>query len=1141
MNFTYMNGSGMLTTSPTWVRAWLLSLACFLALGANARANKPWHNEGQLQQQELPETVEFGRDILPILSDKCFTCHGPDSATREGGFRLDQAESAMGEADSGERPIVPGDPDSSELLKRIHATNYERMPPRSQEKQLTDQERALLRTWIEEGARWQQHWAFESLRQQQIPVCRNVDWCLDPLDAFVLQKLERKAWQPAARADRRTLIRRATLDLTGLPPTREELYDFLNDPSDDVVAFEKVVDRLLASPHYGERMATVWLDTARYADTNGYQNDFKRHMWPWRDWVISAYNSNKPYNDFVVEQLAGDLLPGATLDQRIATGFNRNHRSVTEGGSIEQEWLVENVVDRVETTATAFLGLTMGCARCHDHKYDPISQREFYQFFAYFYNVDEKGFHNETRGNVPPLVQVPTPEHTAQLADLESRLESMQQRLQQLDRDLQDRQQEWLAEFIDSPPADESDAEHSDKTLQSNRLALLTPAQIETETFARLADQLTEKRQTDNGAEPLADFDWSVWGPAVQISGREQSHIDLGDAWNFDAEQEFSASVWVKPQSYGAILSRMDAGNDYRGFDLLLTGSGQLNVHLIHRWPGNAIKITSQPSLPRGRWTQVAVTYDGSRSAKGLKIYFNGQSVDFQVNNDSLDGTTLTDHPFWLGYRGYTDRFRGRISQLEIDPRQLASADVVGRFEQQVRALITASAAGPDAESLWQPWLESSGRDLAKIEARWQAERTQTIAELFRDRFSPEYAELQQQVKRIRRERDSLEASQPTTMVMLEREVPRECYVLRRGQYDQPDRKQQVFPGVPQFLPQPPADAPANRLTLARWMVQADNPLTARVAVNRYWQMLMGRGLVATQENFGVQSPRPLQLDLLDYLALEFQESGWDVKAMLKRIITSATYCQSSAVGGKAYQTDPANEWLARGSRGRLPAEHLRDSALALAGLLETRLGGPSIKPYQPEGLWEELAGGAGEGPYVQDTGHNLYRRSLYIYRKRTVPHPTMTTFDAGSREICQVSRPRTNTPLQALALLNDPTYVEAARHFAERCLIATATQTGPERPQQHDMESAQLNLDNALQLAFESATCRTPSADEFKVLQAALARYRLNFQNHPEQAEHLLKIGQSEADQRLEPDVLAAMASVCSLILNLDETITRE
>jgi hypothetical protein len=754
-----------------------------------------------------PERVDFRKDVLPILSENCFACHGPDAKTRKADLRLDTKESALRTKDP---LIVPGKSDESELFNRVTSGDPEEvMPPLKSGKKLSGTQIEILKKWIDEGASWHQHWAFEPISRPAFPAVRDKSWPRNPIDRFILARLEREGLAPSSAASEATLARRLTLDLAGLPPEPAEVDALvLGGPT----AYDALVDRLLASPLYGERMAMDWLDGARYADTNGYQNDFARTMWPWRDWVIHAYNANLPFDGFLVEQLAGDLLPKPKLDQRIATGFNRNNRTVTEAGSIEEEWRIENAVDRVETTATVFLGLTVGCARCHDHKFDPVSQVDFYRFLGFFNSVNEQGVYTETRGNVPPLVKLPTAQESRRIAELEAALTAVKKR--------------------------------NDK-------------------------------------------------PATEKLEKEKQAVESG--------------------------------------------------------------ITS-------------------------------------------------------------------------------------------------------------------------------------------------------------------------VMVMEDAPKPRPTFVLKRGRYDMPDAQKKVEPGVPASLPPLPKDAPGNRLGLAKWLIMPENPLAARVVVNRIWQHHFGTGLVKTAENFGIQGEPPSHPELLDWLAGELLRSGWDLKALHRLIVTSATYRQRSSASPSLVARDPENRLLARGPRFRLPAEVVRDNALAIAGLLVRRIGGPSVKPYQPAGLWEELAGGAGEAPYVQDKGPKLYRRSLYVYRKRTVPHPLMATFDAPSREVCQVKRPRTNTPLQALELLNDVTYVEAARQLA-----ALALELGGSSP------------DERLSLAFRRALARAPSASELDVLRRGLDRNLAAYRANPAAAEELIRLGDSPRDKKLDPLLLAAYTSVAGVILNLDETITLE
>lgn len=1046
--------------------------------GQESAANPPNGVKRSGAASVAGDSPGFSSEIRPILATHCFPCHGPDANTREGGFRLDDPASAMAEADSGERPIVPGDVEASELVRRILAEDEsERMPPADFDKPLNEAQRDLLVRWVADGAAYEQHWAYKPVGNPDVPQVAADSWSKNEIDRFVLARLRSRGLHPQAEANRRTLIRRLSLDLLGLPPSPEEVAAFVNDRRPD--AYERLVDRLLDSPHRGERLAIDWLDAARYADTNGYQNDFGREMWPWRDWVINSFNRNQPFDEFTIEQLAGDLLPNPTREQLIATGFNRNHRSVTEGGSIDEEWRVENVVDRVETTATVWLGLTMGCARCHDHKYDPISQREFYQFYAYFNSMDEKGVHLEKRGNVPPMIQVPTEEQLARAKELDSLMAEAADRLHQIESTLPRKQETWQQRL--STGADI--AAPDDCRLKIAGLGKTLPEPVQR--------QLSESTE----AQRMVD---SVVGPALAFDRDKHLEWAVNDDLQLERDQPFTITAWVFPKTDGAIISRMDHANAYRGFDLLITGDFQLNVHLIHNWPGNAIKVTSVSRLERDRWNQVTVMYDGSSKASGLSVWIDGNPAELTVNNDNLDGSTKTDHPLWLGYRGYTPRFSGLIADVRVYLRQLAEPERRAILLQTVQA--AARRNSPDQQ------------------------RTDFLAHQYRTLEATDWIAAKRRLDQLRQDKATLESQFPTTMIMKELEVPRMTWVLVRGQYNNPDTDQPVSPGIPAFLPQPPEDAPPNRLGLARWIVDPANPLTARVAVNRIWQQFFGHGLVATPENFGIQSEPPSHPELLDWLATRFVESGWDVRELQRLIVTSATYRQSSTVPESVWNLDPKNQWLGRGARYRLNAEAIRDQALAVSGLLQTSIGGPSIKPYQPPGLWQELAGGASQGPYQQDTGPEQFRRSLYIYRKRTVPHPALTTFDAGSREVCQVNRPRTNTPLQALAALNDPTYVQAAIRLADQIAQRHA-----------DDESAIATI-------FETVTCRPPIPAELDVLKHSVARNRTRFQNDPDQARAWIDNRYDDGPLACDdPARLAALSIATSVILNLDETLTRE
>lgn len=1013
------------------------------------------------------ENLEFSAQIRPILADHCYACHGPDAATREGGFRLDDKASALAPADSGAIPIVAGDRDASEILKRIHADDEnELMPPPAAKKPLTPEQIALLEQWIDSGAEWEEHWAFIPPQQPDLPLPQNADWIKNPIDHFVLQRLERQGLKPSLEASKTTLIRRVYLDLIGLPPTPNQVDAFLNDQ--EPRAYERLVDQLLESPSYGEHMATFWLDAARFADTNGYQNDFRRSMWLWRDWVIKAFNDNMPYDQFTIQQLAGDMLPNASIDQKIASGFNRNHRSNTEGGSINEEWLVENVVDRVETTATVFLGLTMGCARCHDHKYDPISQREFYEFFSYFYNVDEQGVYTERRGNAGPMVAVPTPELNTRLREANDKLRDAKTALEKKQQALQESQTNWSTQLSES-------------------------ARLETEGPEQVFRFPSSAKQPEN----KHSIHWDRWeigalGKSASITDAADGFANLGPVFNFDAAKEFTLSAWVRPTQFGAIISRMDEANAYRGFDVLIMPNGRINVHLIHQWPNNATKITTDTPIQKDRWTHVVVTNQAPGRAKDIQVYLNGRQVTCSTDSDSLAGSTLTEHPTWLGFRAKTARFVGLIGPLNIWDTKFSLREVQQLFNQTLADRIQLTDLKEDyRKEIQQLYFYS-----------------QTLDEL-------------NNVKALEQETDRLKRQFPTTMVMKELPEPRQAYVLNRGQYDRPDKDQPVSAGIPALFRS--EQRPKNRLELARWLVDGQNPLTARVAVNHWWNRYFGIGLLETPENFGVQSPAPSHPLLLDWLATEFVRTGWDVKAMQRLIVTSATYRQSSMATSNDFDQDPKNRRLARGPRFRLPAESVRDNALFIGGLLKQRVGGPSIKPYQPKGLWAELAGGAGEPPYQQATDDDLYRRSLYIYRKRTVPHPTMTTFDGVGRDVCAVSRDRTNTPLQALALMNDATYVEAARALATEAIQAES----------HHVER--------LKVAFRRATCRWPNSAELAVLESAYQKYQQRFQEDPQSAEAVLQVGHWRPPAPVSNVELAAYSMVCSVILNLDEVITKE
>jgi hypothetical protein len=998
------------------------------------------------------EPVDFNRDVRPILSDRCFTCHGPDAAARKVPFRLDSEASAK--ADLGGRfVIVPGDTARSELVRRITSDKPAlRMPPTYSKLKLSEAEIGILTRWVAEGARWQTHWSFIPPKAPRIPKVSRQAWVRDPIDTFVLERLEREKLEPSPEADKTTLIRRASLDVTGLPPTPEEVDAFLADSSPD--AYERLLDRLFASPRYGERMAARWLDAARYADTNGYQTDAERHMWRWRDWVIDAFNSNMPFDRFAVEQIAGDLLPNATLDQKIATGFNRNHRGNSEGGIVPEEYLVEYAVDRVETMSTVFLGLTAGCARCHSHKYDPISQREFYQLFAYFNNIPELGRYLKF-GNTPPHVKAPTAEQDARLRVLQDAHREAAQGLKTLEPAIERKQRAWegtLAANVDWSP--------------------------------------------EHGIEvhiPLDEDAGGIRGGAARFDGARASEHGNRGAYGF--YDKFTVSAWIFAEAgSGPIVTRAEDDPDGEGWGLYLD-NGKLQVNLIKRRLDDSIRVETANKLETRRWQHVLMSYDGSRVATGVRIFVDGKPAEIRILLDAINQDFRTKEPLRIGSGG-GGRFRGLIDEVRVYRRvltdeeagmlatrqplaEIAAIPEARRSPAQTAKLRTAflqTGAPPEMKSAWRAWRESA-------EAR--------------DRF---------------------EETISTVMIMEEISPPKETFLLVRGSYDRPGEK--VTRGVPAVLPPLPAGAPANRLGLAKWLADRGNPLTARVAVNHFWQYLFGTGIVKTVEDFGSQGEPPSHPQLLDWLAVEFMRGNWDVKAIQRTMMTSATYRQSSRATPELLARDPDNRLLARGPRVRLPAEMVRDQALYAAGLLVEKIGGPSVKPYQPAGLWSELGG----ADYQRDRGEGLYRRSLYTYWKRTAPPPFMATFDSATRESCTVRQTRTNTPIQALNLMNDVTFVEAARRLAQRVMA----EAGPD-------PSARIER------AFRRTVARRPDEREVERMRASLAYYLDHFQSHSPAAEQYVSQGDSPRDPKLDPAELAAYTAVASLILNLDETVTKE
>ena len=1033
--------------------------------------------------------VEFNRDIRPILSDKCYTCHGPDEQKRMMGLRLDTKDGLF--TNRGKYQIVvPGDPEKSKLLERIaHPKRALAMPPPGSGETLTPEQIGLVTEWIRQGAEYKSHWAFEAPRRPELPSVSNAAWARNEIDRFVLARLDREGLKPAPEADKATLLRRLYFDLSGLPPSPKEVAEFLADTAPD--AYEKRVDQLLASPRYGERMAMQWLDLARYADTHGFHIDSHRDMWIWRDWVIRSFNDNMPYDQFTIWQLAGDLLPERTREQRIASGFNRNHMINYEGGAIPEEYQTEYVVDRVEATSNVWLGLTMGCARCHDHKYDPIKQTDFYKFFAFFNTIDEEGLDGK-RGNATPFLRVFANDQE------EAKWKKAQQRLHDASLAL-------CNDTIDY------------------RISLWEPGQsakIPGPSFRGLLAHYSFDKHLETATPALRGEvvhgakSFGAGTVADQLNLDGETTVRFGDALPFGTSDPFSIAFWVHSSSQKPMLlfHQIADPDSRRGIEFLFDESYPipdeiergvyLTLRLSERYPESAIEVVTTERVRQKGVAHIAASYDGSGHASGVRLWVNGEPAKLRVKHDSLHGSFRAETAMSIGDSAFGGPFIGNVDDLRIYRRTLGNAEVNQLFAHEpVRSTLLIPA-------------ESRSREQRDALRRYYLENAASGAD--RDAW--------QELQTATEEVDALSQAIPTTMVMEEMVTPRITHRLNRGDYSQP--AEELQPDVPGVLPPLPTGAPKNRLSLARWLMQPENPLTARVAVNRFWQMNFGTGIVKTSEDFGAQGDPPSHPELLDWLATEFAGSGWNVKRMMRTIVTSATYRMSSRASSDLLERDPENRLLARGPRVRLPAEMIRDNALAASGLLNGEIGGKSVFPYQPDGVWEDMAFGDvySMQRYEQSHGKDLYRRSMYTFWKRTAPPASLVTFDAPDREKCTARRSNTNTPLQALVLLNDPTYVEAARALAQRVLREASADPG-----------------SRIRLAFRLATAREPNPRELQVLRDLAETQVGRYQKAPAAAKDLLRTGESAVDKSLDPRELAGWTTVASVILNLDETITKE
>lgn len=1020
---------------------------------------------------QLPTTVDFNFHIKPILSDRCFSCHGPDGQVLKADLRLDTKTGALEHRlSSGQLAFVAGNIRKSEAFQRIISTDPEKqMPPAEFQRQLSPYEIALLAKWIEQGAIYKPHWAFIPPTKVELSEINNEAWSRNAIDRFILEKLQENGLDPNKKADKESLLRRVTLDLTGLLPSLEEIDAFIADERPD--AYEKVVDRLLSSPHFGERMALRWLDLARYADSNGYSQDGLRTMWPWRDWVIKAFNENMPFDQFIAWQIAGDKQPNPTQEQKLATGFLRNHRQNGEGGIVDEEYRVEYAADRTETAAVVFLGLTLQCARCHDHKYDPISQEEYYQFFSFFNSVHETGI-TANDGNSGPEVVLSTKE--------------VQEQIDFIDRMIKEKEGE-AQQIATTLPASRYQA----PSINLNK-GLMVDLSF---------DQMGKKEQDQNlllgGTFQLSGavtFEEGVLGKSVRVTGYDFIRI-IKDEVDFDRADAFSASLYLRSHHAESNLSLLNhlgsKGDNFPGYEMAID-EGYPTLRLMHSYPAIQIEVRGKEKIKKEDWVHLTFTYDGSGKATGISIYKNGEAIPLNIRYDKLSQgisngrkvlTVGGRRPYQTNHDGYA-----YIDELKIYDRQLSAVEAAALYPATAKAV----------------------NDLSTKEKK----------EHYLATSHPSHQEVQQKIQALRQEKFSIQDSLISVMVMEDLPEPRPTFILTRGAYDAPSKL--VKPGTPAAIPPNSGKAGSDRGDLSQWLLDPKNPLTARVAVNRFWQHFFGQGIVKTTDDFGNQGALPTHPELLDWLAVTFVESNWDLKALLRMIVLSASYQQSSRSSLEKRSEDADNLLLSRGPSRRLSAELIRDAALTASGLLARNIGGPSVKPYQPEGLWSEKGEFSQLKHYKQSHGADLYRRSLYTFWRRTSPPPSMTTFDAPTRDICIASRQETNTPLQALVMLNDPQFVEAARVLAESVIRETTDNT------------------NQIIRAYRLLTGLQPKPETIKLLNELKEKEFQKYRVQPAQGRALLAVGEMPPDQTLDPAEVAAMTIVCSTIMSFDETLVQ-
>jgi hypothetical protein len=1038
--------------------------------------------------------LEYNRDIRPILAENCFACHGPDSASRKASLRLDEREAAIKAG-----AIVPGKADKSALVERIHEDDPTKlMPPRKTLRKLSAAQKDILKRWIGEGAEYQPHWSLIAPKRPALPKVKNEAWVRNPIDRFILAELEKRGMQPNPEADRRTLARRLSLDLTGLPPSPADVEAFVNDKASDY--YEKYVDRLMKSPHYGEHRARYWLDAARYADTHGIHFDNFREIHSYRDWVINAFNKNQPFDQFTIEQLAGDLLPNPTIDQLVATGFNRCNITSNEGGLIRDEYFVLYTRDRTETVAAVWLGATLNCCTCHSHKFDPFSQKDFYSLSAFFNNTTQDAMDGNIP-NTPPTIFVPRIEDRPRWDVLSKELAGLRSRSEERKKAAQTDFDAWLSQAKPEQVASLVPTEGLSLHARLN--------EVQGKSISASVNGKTREVALGDG------YDWvaSKGTPKALTIKPTGSSIDFADAGDFEKDQGFSIGAWVKiPRRgmTGAIAARMDTGNKFRGWDLWME-QDKLGMHIINQWPEDALKVTSKTPLQPNQWYHVLVTYDGSAKAAGVKLYLNGVLQPLDAFTDQLKSTIKTNVPLKVGQRSTSERLKDvSLQDLRLYGRTLK---------------------GPEAEQLAKS--SKAAEFLAKpAEKRTPAERNE-LFDWWLVALDAPYRGINEKIAGIQQEEVTMKSRGTIAHVMQEKKEEPFAHVLFRGDYDK--KRELVKAGTPGALPPMPPDLPRNRLGFAQWLVRPENPMPARVTVNRFWQEIFGNGIVRTSGDFGVAGELPSHPELLDWMAVEFASPlptggegpgvrGWDVQRLFKMIVTSATYRQSAAVTKDVLEKDRDNRFLGRAPRYRMDAEMIRDYALASSGMLVPKIGGPSVKPYMPDGVWEAVAMiGSNTRDYKRDTGEKLYRRSMYTFWKRAAPPASMDILNAPNRETCTVRRDRTNTPLQALVTLNDVQFIEAARHLAQ-----TALKEGGKT------DEARIDFIAQRLLA------RPFRAAEMKIAQESLTDLLGHYKTRDADARKLITVGESRPDASLDAPTLAAWTMLVNELMNLDEVLNK-